>query len=358
MKYLIEQIDDYPNYSRTIKLLRHSITCNIQFKSTETEPHNIVLHFFGGISSFECSAVALLAELLDQTVLLHRSNFNDDYSFHFPDLDDEFITDELADNPDSTVAMFLAGKKNYNDIKLKELLATNPIQFLVYDWSCLSLEDVYTLHLIEACLRFHEKKRHQLTRSFITKMIKDQHFVLPTSNAPDSDPWYYLINEWKIGDKLFEGYLVDTVGTYYTCEYLSEIALVILYELSKNGIYLKRCEHCGKWFVPSNGKEIYCSRITDGKTCKEAAKAKKRKERGTTEIQKKYNCVRTSLANQKNKKNVTPVDERIIDEQVESFSVEYQKQMTKYKRREITESDVLQWLDSQSIRGRKNHADD
>ena len=356
MKYLIEQIDGYPKYSDTIKLWRHTETCTIQFKSAEAESHNIVLRFFAAWKSkFEISAVDLLAELLNQTVLLRSSNFNDDYSFHIPDVDDEFIVDALADDPDSTVAMFLAGKKDYNEIELKKLLATNPIHSLIYDWSCLSLEDVYTLHLIESCLKFLEKKRLPLTQSFITRMIKDQHFELPTSHAPDSDPWYHLINEWKIGDKYFEGCLIDADGAVYTCEYLSEIALVILYELSRNGIRLKQCEHCGKWFVPHTAKEQYCSRITDGKTCKTAAHDQRRKERGSTSIQSKYNCVRTSLVNQKNKKNITPDDERIIDEQVESFSVEYQNKNKKYKRGELTETDFMKWLESQSISGRKNN---
>lgn len=156
-------------------------------------------------------------------------------------------------------------------------------------------------------------------------------------------------------DSIFEEYQKGSSETSYSCDELSILALSILYELSKDDVYFKQCKHCGKWFIPTTAKEQYCSRLINGKTCKEASKAQRRKERGLTELQKKYNSVRTSLCNQKNKKDLTAEEKRAIDEEVRAFSDEASEIRAKIKRGEVSETTYSEWLDSKKIRSKKKN---
>ncbi len=69
--------------------------------------------------------------------------------------------------------------------------------------------------------------------------------------------------------------------TYY-CNSLMDVLVAIIYEILKCGKIFKKCENCGKWFVPVKTDEKYCSRKSPQypqHNCKEAVKYIKQLER-------------------------------------------------------------------------------
>ena len=345
MYYSIEQFNESDGFRHVIQNIESKL--EILFPSSEKGFLNATVR--NCEKSYSFTSDHLLGDLFEQRIVLYDAYFNDDFSFK----DDKAAFDELMISPSKMRAQFYDGaiKRSYDELCD---VFKDSFRFLVCKWSDLTAKDVFLFRLLEDCLNYHEEKQIRITRSFMDAMIKDHKIDIPTPFFSKGKSWYESINNWKRGNEFFELYQKrgnEITYDCYECYSLSDMALIIIYELSKNGVLVRKCDHCKKWFVPTNAKEKYCSRITDGKTCKEAAKAQKRKERGQTDLQKKYNSVRTGIANRKNKKNLSIEEEKAIDKLIIELSDGYRERNAKLKRGEITQSDIISWLDSYTKKG-------
>jgi hypothetical protein len=102
----------------------------------------------------------------------------------------------------------------------------------------------------------------------------------------------------------------DNVKVVYFCEDLQDIVISLFYHLLKLDYTFKRCQNCGKRFVPLvNKNEEYCSRVSPqfpGKTCKEAnihLKSLERVKSNETQLLEKrvYNLYRTAACHDADK---------------------------------------------------------
>ncbi len=346
MNYSIDHLDESTGYRHAIQNIETKI--EILFPSSEKGFLDTIIR--NRTNEYHFATDHLLGDLFDQHIVLYDAFFKKDFAFK----DDGETVEEFLISPSRMRAQFYDGTipRSYNE--LCEVFKDS-FRYLICNWSELTAKDVFQFRLFEDCLNYHAEKNIRVTRSFMDAMLKDNKIDIPTPFFSKGKSWYENINDWKSRNTSFDLYRNDgTEITFdcYECYSLSDMALILLYEASKNGVFVRKCKHCNKWFIPSNGKEIYCSRITDGKTCKEAAKAQKRKERGSREYQKRYNSVQTALRNRKAKKNITVEEEEKIDEQVIALSDGYRERVAKLKRKEITTSELIQWIDSHLIKGR------
>lgn len=98
--------------------------------------------------------------------------------------------------------------------------------------------------------------------------------------------------------------ICDTYRCFYvkglTREIIEQLCIAELHYLATNGYTIKRCENCGKLFIPKKADEKYCSRRSNEyprMNCKEAAKYKKQLEREkASETAKMYHSINTMLA--------------------------------------------------------------
>lgn len=128
---------------------------------------------------------------------------------------------------------------------------------------------------------------------------------------------------------------------YCECDSFSEVVISLLRYVSLVGCTLSRCEHCNRWFIPLKKRdEKYCSRVYEGKSCKEIATAEKRKNRlQNSPIQKKYNSVNTNLAN-KAKKATGKTRDRLYAE-LFAFRDNWQE-----KKKVLDEAALMDWLNT------------
>lgn len=81
---------------------------------------------------------------------------------------------------------------------------------------------------------------------------------------------------------------------YYTSIPIQIIYSVLLHHF-KQGHIIKRCENCGRFFIPSRTSDIYCRNLTNGKTCGEIRKAEAQKRSHDKEINKVYKRIDNRL---------------------------------------------------------------
>ncbi|MCM1543807.1 MAG: DUF6076 domain-containing protein [Ruminococcus sp.] len=136
----------------------------------------------------------------------------------------------------------------------------------------------------------------------------------------------------------------ETLCKYYQLDSLSELMLALLYETVRNNRIIKKCEQCGKLFSPSKSDSKYCTRAYDGKSCSQIAKAKNRKP--LDEVGKKYNSKCTNLSNKMNRKNITAAETEAYRKTLYTLRDEYPAMKKKLKKGEITEIQLIEWLDT------------
>lgn len=69
-----------------------------------------------------------------------------------------------------------------------------------------------------------------------------------------------------------------TARTYQATDHLEALALWEFDYLAANNITLRRCGHCGRYFIPYSVTSCYCDRLSEdrpGKTCKDIGAASK-----------------------------------------------------------------------------------
>lgn len=65
----------------------------------------------------------------------------------------------------------------------------------------------------------------------------------------------------------------NTITSVYNCDSIEDVCMASLYHLLKLGLVIKKCNNCGKYFIPLRRSDaIYCDRISPynpSKTCKD-----------------------------------------------------------------------------------------
>ncbi len=84
-------------------------------------------------------------------------------------------------------------------------------------------------------------------------------------------------------DRIFLYYISEgQKPIVYNCAHIIDVPLATLDHIFRSENIIKKCQHCGKIFVPQRANEQYCNGLSPeytDKTCKEAMKYKKQLER-------------------------------------------------------------------------------
>jgi len=112
----------------------------------------------------------------------------------------------------------------------------------------LEIQELIALDIIEACI---------FCRNACDALIRNRKIYLDDNN----------INLWS-NIKLSEDNIITMSYMIYT---LKEISYLDYFKVSSQHIPIKKCENCGKYFIPKvRSDEKYCNNIfKDGKTCKQ-----------------------------------------------------------------------------------------
>ena len=138
---------------------------------------------------------------------------------------------------------------------------------------------------------------------------------------------------------------------HYDCDTLQEILMSLLHYFALESLTIKRCEQCGRWFVPANkSDEKYCTRNLSGKTCKELSTIEKRRNRiNQNPLIKKYNSASTNLANRANASNISDQEREQRLRTLYKLREDWPK-----RRKEMDEKSLFEWLDTFKVGGINN----
>lgn len=116
-----------------------------------------------------------------------------------------------------------------------------------------------------------------------------------------------------------------------------DLCLASLRELLVCGGSIKRCAHCGYWFVEREKNEKYCRGQSPKRpelTCKEAARLEKESVRMSEELNRRLHSRRQAFD------NAGDYDGK------EKFNLEVKKWRQKMKSGEVAESEFIEWINS------------
>ena len=145
------------------------------------------------------------------------------------------------------------------------------------------------------------------------------------------------------------------INTAESRSIVEQLCTAELYHLLKTGRIIKRCEHCGKLFVPNKADEKYCIRSSKeypGKNCKQAVKYGKQlqRERGEESV-RIYKSINTMLS--KRARDATIAEKEQAQTILYSFRNEAAILKRKLKNGDIQEKEYIEWLNSFKKRGKK-----
>lgn len=165
----------------------------------------------------------------------------------------------------------------------------------VYEDSCSELMDIQ--YDFRKCVDFiynlngnEELKDYKPNSKFIASLVTRKNNVYSYSSDIDvildtySDKYEEYGNQSleKLTKELDKNNSFIKMENVYTSEKLSNIAFVVLEQITKNyNLPIKKCQHCGRYFMPSiRQDELYCDLPNeDGKSCREKGAKQTYKEK-------------------------------------------------------------------------------
>lgn len=221
------------------------------------------------------------------------------------------------------------------------------------------------------------KSENMYTAKTVQKRFRDIFDALPKNGKMDLDLFEHAmirhgleIPTHTIAKVPPDGQSLETVCDIYRCislpgtfaSIVEQLCVAELYQIVKSGHIVKRCENCGKLFVPNKADEKYCIRASvkwPEKNCKQSVKYEKQlaRERGS-DAKKIYHSISTMLS--KRAKDA-PLSER---EQAISTLINFRNDADEWKKRikngAAQESDFVIWLNAFKKRsnrkgGESNH---
>lgn len=124
----------------------------------------------------------------------------------------------------------------------------------------------------------------------------------------------------------------------YTIDDLTTFLLYEMLQIQKNNTNIKKCELCGKYFIPTkDSKQKYCDNIFENdRTCRELAFAKSKENDSI------YKFYRKVYKTQNKKKNESYISKK--EERWEMYSEDLKLQFNKCKNKEITFEKMQEWV--------------
>ena len=190
-----------------------------------------------------------------------------------------------------------SSKKNKDINYTKEYLETMPPQTQVENIMDGKAAETFFNMLISWNDKFY---KHAILSGMKTTEIPWEH-LKAKQTRPVSTMFNYRANKSAAG---------DAVITYYFWD-IGDVVLFDMIEMEKRGIELKRCQNCGKYFVPeSRSDEIYCNNIFKGnRTCRQIGY--ENKINGDEVLREYRKIYKTQNARkQRNKDNIQGLEER------------------------------------------------
>lgn len=134
----------------------------------------------------------------------------------------------------------------------------------------------------------------------------------------------------------------------FTRDIIEQLCVAELHYLTTNGYTIKRCENCGKLFIPQKADEKYCIRRSKeypNMNCKQAAKYKKQLLReSNNESARIYHSIYTMLA--KRCKDASPSSQSQAQKTLLNFADDAKEWKNRIKINPEIESEYIDWLNS------------
>lgn len=204
-----------------------------------------------------------------------------------------------------------------------------------------------------------------LSFAVLYKMTIPESGIVPHFTSKEKN----YISSWKVGDnpdKTISNFLRDRKTFEYSdkayfCKIghherpiIEQICFALIYQVLNAGYSFKKCELCGKWFVPQNANEKYCLRKgmrLDGKNCSYAAKYMKQLARErSSESAKLYKSINTMKARKAYEAPLSKQEE--LRAELYAFRDEAVQWKSKVKSGEKSEEEFVEWLNSFKVRNK------
>lgn len=121
----------------------------------------------------------------------------------------------------------------------------------------------------------------------------------------------------------------------YKCSNLSDICIASLGELISNRLFIKRCEHCNRWFIEYTKNDKYCNGESpkySGMSCRQAARKEKVSAVQSSFITKTLTHLRQMCDNESRKED---------KKNLNSMNNEWK---LRHKNGEVTEEEYVIWI--------------
>jgi hypothetical protein len=143
----------------------------------------------------------------------------------------------------------------------------------------------------------------------------------------------------------------NTITSVYTCDSIDDVCMASLYHLLKLGLVIKKCNNCGKYFIPLRRSDaIYCDRISPhnpSKTCKDDGSQRTFEEKLKMDAAEKLRRSVYQVMQMRVRRNP---DVEIYKENFEKWKSDVAKWKTGIKRGHKTSEDFIQWLNDSKKR--------
>jgi hypothetical protein len=164
---------------------------------------------------------------------------------------------------------------------------------------------------------------------------------------------YLKISSFEAAIRGFAQTLKDknTITSVYTCDSIDDVCMASLYHLLKLGLVIKKCNNCGKYFIPLRRSDaIYCDRISPynpSKTCKDDGSQRTFEEKLKMDAAEKLRRSVYQVMQMRVRRNP---DVEIYKENFEKWKSDVAKWKTGIKRGNKTSEDFIQWLNDSKKR--------
>lgn len=181
-------------------------------------------------------------------------------------------------------------------------------------------------------------------------------------NVPNHHLQYYFDSETPV-EKLINPYLKissfeaairgfantvknkNTITSVYSCDSIEDVCMASLYHLLKLGLVIKKCNNCGKYFIPLRRSDaIYCDRISPynpSKTCKDDGSQRTFEEKLKMDDAEKLRRSVYQVMQMRVRRNP---DIEIYKENFEQWKSDVAKWKAGIKKGTITSEDFIKWL--------------
>lgn len=135
---------------------------------------------------------------------------------------------------------------------------------------------------------------------------------------------------------------------------LSDTFTYFFFKLINENISIKKCKHCGCYFVPDHSNARYCSKPSPEnpkKSCQEYATYVNYQNRSCNEANKLYRQIYNNLLNK-----VKRTQSSILQKRLDNFILESSNWKSKIKTGEKTEIDYTAWLQETKQKNQKGGA--